>query len=238
MKKGMSLISGVLFLAITVSAVFIVYEIGVPIINKMQAATFINDMKSTFTELDSEIQDIASEGRGSKRVYYLKIDAGQFMVNSSKDWIEWEYETDASIISPRTAQWIGNVVMGSNLNTKAYVSTHEGESVYVLENEHLKVYINKTGTAASLSQISTNHIVTGIWQKDIGMLIGLETLNVTLDNNETSEIGSGYTGVQRLGENLPYATAYAYIDSQYEDYFINITLESGADYIIIEGSVT
>lgn len=238
MKKGMLLISGILFLAITISAVFIVYELGMPIINKMQAAAVIDDMKSTFTELDNEIQEIASEGRGSKRIYYLRISAGKFIVNSSKNWIQWEYETDAPVISPRTAQWIGNVVIGSNLNTKAYMSTHDGAPVYVLENEHLKVYINRTGSVANLVQMNTSDILTGIWQKDMSVLLGLKYLNITLDNNQTSGTGSGYTGVQRLGENLPYATAYAYINSQYENYFINITLESGADFIIIEGSVT
>jgi len=226
-----------LFLAITITAAVVVYEMGMPIINKMQAAALIDDMRETFTELDQQIQEVAAEGKGSKRTFYLQLSGGELRVNSSKNWIQWEYDTSAPVISPRTAQWIGNVIIGSNLETKAYEETYEGTDCYVLENEHLKVYINKTGTASSFSQLRTSDMFVAIRQKGLDTLLGLESINVTLDNAETSETGYGYTGVQKLGENLPYATAFMHMNSTYERYFINVTLESGADFIIIEGSV-
>jgi len=238
MKKGMALVSGVLFLAITITAAIVVYELGMPIIEKMQSAAIIDNMKSTFTELDSQIQEIASEGKGSKRTFYLNLEAGEMEFNSSKDWIKWEYETQSPVISPRTAQWIGNTIIGSNLETKAYRSTCEGTNCYVLENEHLKVYINRTGSASSFAQLNTSDILMGVWLKDMNQLLGMESLNVTIDNKASSETGNGYTGVQRLGENLPYATAYALMNTTYEQYYINFTLESGADFIIIRGCAT
>jgi len=237
MKKGISLISGVLFLAITITATVLVYELGMPIIKQMQAASTIDQMKAVFAELDQQIQQVASEGKGSKRTYYLRLDAGEFSVNSSKNTIEWEYEIDVEVISPRTAQWIGNTIIGSNLETKAYESTHDGTPCYVLENEHLKVYINRTGSASSHAQLSTSDLLIGIWQKDLSALLGLDSLNITLDNKASSQAGSAYTGIERLGDDLPYATVFAYMNTSYDQYFINFTLESGADFLIIEGSL-
>jgi len=235
MKKGISLISGVLFLAITISAAAVVYNIGMPIIEKMQATATVNEMKTTFTVLDKEIQEIASEGKGSKRVFNLRLSDGELTVNSTKDWIMWTYETTSPVLSPRTAQWIGNVIIGSNLEAKAYESTHNGDACYVLENEHLKVYINKTGNSSSLREIETRNIVLDIWQKDLKTLMPLDSINITLDNDPSSAQGNGYVTLSKAGENLPYATAYALINSSYERYYINFTLESGADWIKIEG---
>ena len=38
------------------------------------------------------------------------------------------------------------------------------------------------------------------------------------------------------GYNLPYATVSAFMNSSYLDYYINFTLQSGADFVEIEGS--
>jgi len=42
--------------------------------------------------------------------------------------------------------------------------------------------------------------------------------------------------MEQTGEDLPYATVSAYMDSNYANYFVNFTLESGADFLTIEGA--
>ena len=170
-RLGVSLLSGVIFLALTISATVIVYEAGVPVVKKMQAASVIDKMQGTFSELDKIVRQVASEGVGSKRTVYLSIDTGQLVINKSQDSIYWTFSTDAPVLSPRTSQQYGNIVIGSNMETKAYEASYTGRTPsvpsYVMENEHLKVYVRKAGSSASYAAYNTSDLVLGIYHKDL-----------------------------------------------------------------------
>ncbi|MFH1978370.1 MAG: hypothetical protein ABIJ92_03530 [Candidatus Aenigmatarchaeota archaeon] len=234
MRRGISLVSAVIFLAFTVVAVGIIYESAIPIIARMQSAAIIEEMKTTFVELDKIVTEVASEGRGSKRTIFLDIDQGTFYVNDSQDIIYWFYETSAFVFSPRTSQTFGNLMMGSNLDTTASESTFLSTDAYILENEHLVVYINKTGTPSNFTDYRTSDLLLGVYQKDLGKYLNLTTLNITIDDQVNSGVGNGYTTLVVSGSNLPYATVTALMNSSYLAYFINFTLESGTDFLEIE----
>jgi hypothetical protein len=242
MRKGISLVSGVIFLAVILTAVFLVYQTGVPIIQKMQASASVERMKGVFAELDEIIQQTASEGKGSKRTLHMRIDPGKVVVNSTQDTIYWELETDAEIISPRTYQRIGNLVIGSNLETRIYegnytYSSPETQS-YIMENEHLRVYIKKIGSQSSWASYQTSELLVGIYNKDIDQwLNNTDFFDISVDFNETSKTGNGYTEPLDAGYNLPYGTVAALMNSSYLPYYVNFTLESGADFLEIEASL-
>jgi hypothetical protein len=64
----------------------------------------------------------------------------------------------------------------------------------------------------------------------------LEYLEITLDNNQTSKTGYGYTAAEATGEHLPFGEVTAYMESDYGmTYSIKFILESGEDFIIIRG---
>lgn len=238
MRRGVTILSGIIFLALTISATVIVYEAGVPIVKRMQSAAIVENMKDTFTELDKIIRQVASEGQGSQRTVYLSIDTGRITVNETEDTIYWEFDTDAFIISPRTSQEFGNIVIGSNMKTQAYEGNYTLTSpeipCYILENDHLRVYIRKVGSPGSHEAYSTNQLGVAVYQKHTGTwLNNTGFLEILLDNNETSGTGNGYTVLDKSGNHLPYATVTAYMDSSYADYWINLTLESGADFLEI-----
>lgn len=238
MKRGISLISGVIFLALTISATVIVYEAGVPVVKKMQAASTIDKMQGSFSELDRIIREVASEGQGSKRVVYMTIDTGQLVVNENQDSVYWTFSTDAQVLSPRTSQQYGNIVIGSNMETSCHSGSYDLRSppvpAYILENEHLKVYVRNTGTPTSYAAYNTSDLVLGIYHKDLKEWLNNEGfLEVLLDDNPASGIGNGYMVAEKLGDNLPYATVSAHMNSTYANYWVNITLESGADFIEI-----
>ena len=60
------------------------------------------------------------------------------------------------------------------------------------------------------------------------------TLEITIDDG--SGTGNGYTMLEKTGNALPYGMVSAYMDST-QDYFINFTLGSGADFLTIEGGL-
>jgi hypothetical protein len=244
MDKGVSLISGVIFLAITITTVTIIYQAGVPVVKRMQDAASIEQMKAAFSELDEIIRQVAAEGTGSRRTVQMVIDSGEIFVNGTQDAIYWELNTDAAVISPRTRQISGNVVVGSNLNTRVYEENYTRVTpqieCYVMENERMKVYIRKVGGNASQTgwqNFNTSSLVIALYNK--GMDEWLENegfFEVIIDDNANSKSGNGYTLPAESGYNLPYGKITAYMNSSYLSYFLDLILESGADFLEIEAS--
>jgi hypothetical protein len=238
-RKALSLVSSVIFIAITISAIAIVYEAGMPIVKKMQASASIEKMKDVFTDLDKVIRDVASEGTGSKRTVYLRVDPGTITVNDTEDAIYWELETDAKVIEPRTRQMFGNIAIGSNMETSAYEQNYSVTSpqiqAYKMENEHLVVYVRKVGSGSSYADFTTNNLLLGIYNKDLGAWFNNTNMfDVTIDSQATSRTANGTTSLLETGYNLPYATVSALVNSTYLMYYVNFTLESGEDFMKIE----
>ena len=236
--KGIALIAGVIFLAITITAVVIIYQTGVPFIKKIQSSVTIDQIETAFTQLNKIIQTVASEGRGSQRTITLKVESGEVTVNGSKDFISWDYETDAFVISPRTVQELDNLKIGSNLETSAYESTLNGEDVFVLENKHIQVYIKKIGSENNSVQYNTSQLLKGIHQKNSNQDLDLDTLDILFDNGNNT--GIGYTKLDEKGDNLPFGVVTAFMDPDTSDivYHIDFILESGADFLTIRGRLS
>ncbi len=234
--KGISLISGVLFTAFLIAATAIVYWTAVPVIQKMQCAATMDKMKASFVNLDKVVQTVASEGEGSKRTIDFNIDEGEIYISGDNDTIYWTYECNAEIFSPRTFQTFGNLIIGSNMDTGAYESSCQGYDSFVLENEHLKVCLKKVGSPDNKTYYNISDVLLLVYHKDIGEVLPLEYLEITLDDDQTSSTGNGYTKLVRSGQHLPYGEVTAYMESDYGiTYSINFVLESGEDFLIIRG---
>jgi len=234
--KAIALISAVIFIGLTLAVTVIVYNAGMPVVMRMQHAAAIEKMKGVFSETDKIIEDVASEGNGSKRTVSLRFDIGFLTLNGSGDKLRWDFESESLIASPRTSTGFGNVIFGSKLDTSAYEGTYGAAQAYVLENEHIRAYFRRIGSPSSQQAYSTSELLLAVYQKDLGQWMPLQSLEIGLDSNPGSESGSGYTVMEQAGSDLPYATVSAYMASGYANYFINFTLESGADFLTIEGS--
>lgn len=237
--KGFSLIGGVIFLALTISAAVIIYQAGLPAVQELQATAAVDKMKSTLSELDSIIRAVAGEGQGSKRTVFISSEPGILTINGTANTIIWELETTAPVISPRTSQQFGNLIVGSNLEA----SVEEGNftrvspevPAFIMRNAHLDVYINRTGSPSSQTPISTNALVLAIYNKDLdSWLDNPGFLEISIDSQENSKSGTGYTQAEALGDNLPFGKVTAFMDTTYLDYNLFFILESGADFLTIE----
>jgi hypothetical protein len=233
MRKAVSLISTIMFIGLTISITVLVYNAGAPIITKMQTSAAVERIKSGFIELDEKIESVASEANGSRRTMSLKIEPGDLIVDDANDIVYWALDTDAPIFSPRSASYYGNLAFGSNLDAKAYEGSYSGTPAYVLENEHLKVYVRKIGSPTSMQSYETSQLLVAAYQKDLNQWMDA-TLEISVDSS--SQSGLGYTQLERQGNALTRGKVSAYMDSS-TDYFINFTLESSADFIIVEGGL-
>jgi hypothetical protein len=234
--KAIALLSAIIFIGLTLAVVVIVYNAGMPIVLRMQQAAAVEKMKGVFSETDRIIQDVASEGNGSKRTVDLRFDIGFLTLNGSSDKLYWDFDSESLLASPRTSTSFGNVIFGSKLDTSAYEDTYQGTQAYVLENERLRVYFRKIGSPSSPQAYNTNQLLLAVYQKDLGQWMPLKSLEISLDNDPSSESGTGYTVLEQAGSDLPYASVSAYMGSSYANYFLNFTLESGEDFITIEGA--
>jgi len=237
--KGLNLIAGVIFLALTITAAVIIYEAGVPAVQQLQATAAVDKMKTTLSDLDKVIREVATEGTGSKRTVYLSSEPGELVINGSSNTITWELETDAPIISPRTSQTFGNLVVGSNLETSVTEGTYTRISpsvpAFIVENSRLIVYINRIGSSSSHASMATNNLVLAIYNKDLSTWIeNPGFMDITIDDETNSRQGTGYTEADEAGENLPFGKIKAFMDTTYIDYNIYFILESEADFITIE----
>jgi hypothetical protein len=233
MKKAISILSAVIFVGFTISMIAIVYQTGMPIIERMQSSAAVENIKSSFIELDERIQRAASEANGSKRTLSFRIEPGDLVVDDVNDLVYWVLDTEAPVYSPRTATYYGSMSFGSNLETNTYEENYMGTDSYVLENDHLKVYIKKLGSSTSMVSYETGELLVAIYQKDQDQWMNGK-LEIMVDSNSLS--GTGYTELRKEGKLLPYGEVVAYMDSV-TNYFINFTLESGADFITIEGAL-
>jgi hypothetical protein len=233
--KAVTMISAVLFMAITITAITLTYQAGMPVVKRLSTAATVDAMKDVFTGMDSVIREVASGSQGFRRKIYLNMDPGRFVVNSSSDQVYWMIETDAGVVSPRSKQEFGNAVLGSNLNVRTYSGNHNLTPAWVLENEHLMAYIRIVGTPSSYQSYSTSQLLLGLYSKDLDKWMdgGIDLL---VDGNPATSTGSGYTYVRSLSDDLPSAVAEAYMESTL-NYTVYFTLDSGADFLIIEAEV-
>jgi len=232
--RGLSMITEALFLAIAVTLVFVVYSMATPVINTMQVSNTFEQTKSLMLDLDKSVQDVASQGRGSRTSLYVTTGAGMLTMDQDKDMIRWELETDADIVSPRSMQRTGNLVAGSDINAMAYENSSEG--VYALENDRLLVHIKKVGSASSPQAYNTSELLVGIYNKDLGQWMPMSRLEISIDGETESTNGTGYTELDDEGYALPFSSVTAYINTSYaqmQNYTVTFTLESGADFLTI-----
>ena len=232
--KAVSMVSAVVFIAITISAMALIYQAGVPIIQRMQSSAALDRMTSTFLELDETVERVASEGNGSRRIFDLDTGPGRLGLDPEGDEISWHLDAEDSVLRPRTARFLGNVVSGSNLGSSLYEGVHGAYQAFILENEHLRVYIRKIQPEQGYS---TGTLLLDVYQKDLGEWLPFDYLNISLDNQAVSETGIGWTAQERTGTNLPRARVTAFMDSSYANYSVTFSLESGADFLSIEGGL-
>ena len=239
LMKAMTMVSAVIFLAITISIMALIYNMGSPVIEKMQQSASLGKMKIIFSEIDEKIQEVASEGNGSRRVLDMDFTFGRIGVDSARNILLWEAQSRHILMLPRTAEYFGNMVVGSNMETSVYEGNYKGGDVYVLENSHLRVYLKKVGSKASPVSYSMNDVLMGVYQKDLGEYMPIQSFDVTIDDDSGSSSGTGYTHVERTGDLLPYGTVTAHMESTTPSitYSVRFTLESGTDFLKIEGSL-
>ena len=79
--RGISLVTEVIFLAVVISLILLVYTMADPVLSSMQASSAFEQTKSFMLNLDEVIDEVSSQGKGSRRSIYLTMGAGMLTMN-------------------------------------------------------------------------------------------------------------------------------------------------------------
>ena len=230
-KKGEVWVSAILYTLIITAAVILVLKIGTPMLEKMKDRTSFENSKSTMLSIDKTINEVANEGEGSQRIIPIDVKDGKIMIRDNE--ISWQLKTKTDIMNSRSDQNFGPLRISSNSN----VRTIETNSSYIMQTEIegdiFKVSIKKIGSKTNYTSINTSELIEGVWYNG-EKLNG--TFTFTINDDDLTKEGNGYTEMFPSGNNtnLGKASVIAHINSTTEEYSLEFTLESFADFLSVE----
>lgn len=236
MLKGISpLISTALIILILVGAIAIVLSFGKEVLDKTNEANLINEAKQNMKLLDNAIKQIASSGTGSLKKIQIKVSDGTYKVIEETNSLEFFYLVKYGTIEPGTYLKENNLLLISGSTAKAYEEDLDNDGVeeLILENEILKIGIQKVGSKSNFQPINTIKNIKAMIFKENNVIIP-EDSSIIFDDIPETSYGNGFSELIRKGEHLPKAEALVHVNSTFIEYEILYTLQAGADYLVIK----
>ena len=221
-RKGQVWISAVLYILIAAIAVVIILDAGIPLLQEMRDKSTFTKTRDSLLTLDEHIKDVASEGEGSQRVIPIEIRGGYFTVGD--DHVEWELESEARLLEPRTKLNYGNLVISSNIDVDSY----DYGSHYILENSLILVNISAMNNESN----STSNLINSIFFKGTNATVP-GNFTFLISDDPASALGYITTTLTPPGNNtnVDFASVTVTVDSATIDYELILTLESQADFL-------
>ncbi|MEM5766044.1 MAG: LamG-like jellyroll fold domain-containing protein [Candidatus Aenigmatarchaeota archaeon] len=126
MRKGISpIVSTVLLILITVSAVYIVMNVAKPTVERAYEFGVINEAEQNMRLLDNLIREVASEGTGSLRSVVLKVSDGNYrIVNTSGNFtgaLQFKIDLKHSPFDAPMLKRVGNLKYSAGMSSAGLV---------------------------------------------------------------------------------------------------------------------
>ncbi|MGB9748679.1 MAG: hypothetical protein ACP5OZ_03300 [Candidatus Woesearchaeota archaeon] len=235
--KSQVWVSAVLYIIIILTAMVIILEVAVPVINSFRDRIALENARNSMSALEAYISEVSSEGPGSQRVVPLNVKKGKIFAQDNK--LIWQLETESRIMEPRSRIDFGNLIfitVPSNSTVTAYES--EDYCYYILENGIIRANITVFGDKEKnyencSSGIDTSKIIKSITSLVEGTSLS-DSIKISLLNDEATTTGIGYTELASEGTYLSYSSVTVYINTTNYYYSFDIKLESGADFLTLK----
>ncbi|MFB6089183.1 MAG: hypothetical protein ABEK36_05385 [Candidatus Aenigmatarchaeota archaeon] len=238
MKKAVSpVLSAMLVVAITVMGTVIVLRTGGPSIESGEKSLLFSEAKSILTSLDSAIKQVAYGGEGTAKRVNVKVSGGDYYIDSEKDQIRFEMETEGEIVPPGVYKKEGPLTISTGADVKAYEEDidGDGEEDLVLENSRLLFAVENFGNSSNYVSLDTSDLINEMRIKDVGVNITPTDSSITIDSISNSSRGIGYSEIVDKGKNLHDGQIKVYVESESNaNYEVWYTLLSQSDFIQAE----
>ncbi len=236
-SKGASEIAtAALYIGITITAISGVTTVGIPALEEMQEASSVSNAENLMNELDRSVDQVMSEGEGSTRTVEANIERGDLYFDDRTNSLVYELETEANIISPQTSTREGNIILGSNAQTKVEETEIEGTECYMMENENTRACIKKVGDQDSFEEIDTSELLVLYQYNEEGETYNIEgDLKVELNEIESTSKGKGFTAPRQTGSFIGRGEIIATVQSEQGfTYDVVFRLQTGSDFLQID----
>ncbi|MEM5834725.1 MAG: hypothetical protein QXQ69_02660 [Candidatus Aenigmatarchaeota archaeon] len=236
MLKGISpLVAYVMVIMIVVSGITLVLLIGMPTIEKARESLVINEAWENLRLMSQSIEEVATEGLGSLRTLSIKVTDGEYKINEKTNCIDFYYSPKNYRLEPVFLK-NENIIFipGKNAIVREYDLDNDGNQEIILENEFLRVAIEKKGSKEAPELINTSKLIKLIYFKPSDASLIPSDTSIFIDDREESSYGYGYSQALDPGKNSGKAEAIVYLNTTYASYQILYTLYSGADFLTVK----
>jgi len=219
-------IAWVMVVGITVGGIALVLIIGAPILEQIKISAEMINTEQSMQLLDRTIQDVASEGFGSRRI--IKID-GPYSLLENENVIEkkFSYSPGFDYLTRKISEnfaWIAGNDVSCNEGTVS------GKQAYILENSYIYAALEKQNIL-----IDTDSIIIQLREKTTNKTIVPIESKIIIDNNTATSSGNGTSALLRSGYSLPACSTVYHVNSTANiSYDIFYTLYAGADFLALE----
>lgn len=237
MGKGVSQIAtAAMYVGVTVTAISVALTAGVPALQNMQEASSIRKAQSFMQELDSNVQEVVSEGEGSSRTVEVSFDRGRMYFSNESDALVYELQTDANVISPQSTRRSGNVILSSNAAVTVENASVGGTDCYMMRNDHIEVCIQDIGGPSNFQSMNTSDLLVEYNFTGTSPDTSLNAdMFVKLNGIPSTGWGKGYTTVEKYGDFIGTGRVQATVRSEYGyTYDVIYSLPTGADFVKVD----
>jgi type II secretory pathway pseudopilin PulG len=225
------LVAATIIVVIAIATIAIFLTVALPVIERVRETITYAEARANMATLDRAIQDVALEGEGSSRAVLLTVSEGLYEVNPEAGTFEFSWSTRSGIIEPGTYLKRNNLLLVTGGRTSARQTADE----LILENEILRVTLQRVGNETYFEPINTSQAVKTVELKETGLTVSPADSLVIIGGILNSGWGTGYSKLVRQGAGLTQAEALFHIESQAGPiYEILYTLPAMADFLIIE----
>ena len=231
-RKGISpLLAGAMYVAIALTAITIIVQVGNPLVKDIQDSIAIDNAKDMLATLDRTIREVSAEGRGSTRVVPIEFKRGRLIIDDDTNQIFYKIDTKVEVVSPGTRREIGNLFITANTD----VSVSSNSTHFIMENDHIRAALQKIGSEADYQPINLSEIIDSV-RFNIGEREETDfqgSVDILIDNNATRSAGNGYTKAVAEGSGLAEGIVIAHVNNTDLEYDVRISLRSG-DFLEIK----
>ncbi len=225
-KGASSLISYALIIIIGFTVIFLSYTVLKATIERSVESTILNEGTNNMNILANIIREVARDGVGASRTITFQIGGGSYRVDNASNSIYFTYNLKSNILTPGTFVKQGDIqITVGGLGAAA----RENSTYFILENEMLKVVLNKT------AYTNTSRIINSIENKKTGQTTYPKDSSVVVGSDISSKTGIG--GSSKLiisGTGLAQAEVVYHVNSSNYKYNILYSLPSLADYLVVQ----
>lgn len=232
MSKAVSpLISFVLVIAIAFTAITVLYLGLSPVIVRNLESATVNEGLNNMNLLANYIREVASEGTGGLRTLQLSVTDGSYYVDNASSTLYFNYRLKSGAITPGTYTKQGDVQIVAG---GAGASATDNGTNLILENENLKIILQKVGSPTNYASLNTKSNIQSIQNKITGLTIYPKNSSIIIGNDPTSSSGNGYSRLVITGTGLSEADAVFLVNTTNYLYTVTYSLPSLADFITLQ----